>query len=187
MLPPFRSTRPPSRPTAPSARRIYSALRASVVRCCSGLPRRSPADIFDARLCLENSFPNSTPVLSFAWKQALVRRRVGRVKWMGVLNPPRAPPCESLPHRRFEVAAASHPFCVDENPRLTACTAWIACLRCKPTSRASYSIIFGVVQRIPTAILFAFSYTASFSVHRVTGTRLSLGTRSHNRSPLDRN
>ncbi|KAJ7723593.1 hypothetical protein B0H14DRAFT_3519888 [Mycena olivaceomarginata] len=66
----------------------------------------------------------------------------------------------------------------------------IACLRCKPTLRASYSIFFGVVQRgihksLPTAILAALSHTASFSVHRVVSvTRLSLGTRSHNRLPL---
>ncbi|KAJ7351204.1 hypothetical protein DFH08DRAFT_957539 [Mycena albidolilacea] len=64
----------------------------------------------------------------------------------------------------------------------------IACLRCDPTSRALFSIFFfGVVQSgihesVPTAIL------ASFSVHGVVpAIRLSLGTRSHNKLPLNRN
>ncbi|KAJ7842380.1 hypothetical protein B0H14DRAFT_1030042 [Mycena olivaceomarginata] len=63
-----------------------------------------------------------------------------------------------------------------------------ACARCEPTSRAPFSIIFfGVVQSgihesLPTAILAAFSHTPSFLVHGVVpATRLSPGTRSHNR------
>ncbi|KAJ7817029.1 hypothetical protein B0H14DRAFT_3148381 [Mycena olivaceomarginata] len=69
----------------------------------------------------------------------------------------------------------------------------IACPRCEPTFRVSFAIIFGVVQSgihqsVPTAILAAFSHTPSFSVHGVVpATRLSLGTRSHNRSPLNCN
>ncbi|KAJ7833231.1 hypothetical protein B0H14DRAFT_3871688 [Mycena olivaceomarginata] len=51
------------------------------------------------------------------------------------------------------------------------------------SSRAEY-----MHESVPPAILAAFSHTASFSVHSVAPvTRLSLGTRSHNRSPLNRN
>ncbi|KAJ7351239.1 hypothetical protein DFH08DRAFT_957566 [Mycena albidolilacea] len=82
----------------------------------------------------------------------------------------------------------------DENPRLTACTAWDSLPALRTQSRASFSIIFfGVVQSgihesVPTAILAVFSHTPSFSVHRVVpATRLSLGTRSHNRPPFNCN
>ncbi|KAJ7351199.1 hypothetical protein DFH08DRAFT_1078336 [Mycena albidolilacea] len=56
-------------------------------------------------------------------------------------------------------------------------------------TRSAFSIIFfGVVQSIPTAILAAFSHTPSFSVHGVVpAIRLSLGTRSHNKPPFNRN
>ncbi|KAJ7860666.1 hypothetical protein B0H14DRAFT_3863671 [Mycena olivaceomarginata] len=61
MLPPFRSTRPPSRPTAPSARRIYSALRAAVLSQLHSSPL----------ICLE----------------AGPREKAGGgVKWMGVFE-----------------------------------------------------------------------------------------------------
>ncbi|KAJ7804322.1 hypothetical protein B0H14DRAFT_3883504 [Mycena olivaceomarginata] len=119
----------------------------------------------------------------------------GGVKWVGW--PPTRPPCASLPHRRFEVL--QRPFSRSLRGRRESSSHCVvrlgtACPRCEPTSRASYSIIFfGVVQSgihesVPTAILAAFSHNPSFSVHGVVpATRLSLDTRSHNKSPLNRN
>ncbi|KAJ7932186.1 hypothetical protein B0H13DRAFT_1857316 [Mycena leptocephala] len=82
---------------------------------------------------------------------------------------------------------APHPFCVDENPRLTVCTR-IAYLRCEPTLRASYSIhFFGVFhnrihESVSTTIHTASSHTGAFSIHGVVPvTRLSLDTHSNNR------
>ncbi|KAJ7759822.1 hypothetical protein B0H14DRAFT_3511290 [Mycena olivaceomarginata] len=107
--------------------------------------------------------------------------------------------CVSLPHRRFEVL--QRPFSRSLRGRLVT-----PVLRRRESSahcvyglglpaRAAnphrehrlLSSIFdgdlsGVHGSVPTAILAAFSHTPSFSVHGVVlATRLSLGTRSHNR------
>ncbi|KAJ7272200.1 hypothetical protein C8J57DRAFT_1599241 [Mycena rebaudengoi] len=125
----------------------------------------------------------------FAWKPSsyTAEKAGGRAKWVGVFEFPMRPSCAFLPPRRFEVLkhpfsrsprttastySQPHPFCVDENPRLAACTAW-DCLLALRTHIASTS---GIHESTPTAI------NTAFSIHGVVpATRLSLITRSHNR------
>ncbi|KAJ7812215.1 hypothetical protein B0H14DRAFT_3879749 [Mycena olivaceomarginata] len=107
---------------------------------------------------------------------------------------PRRTPLRRRPPTRLASRCCSAPSRAlsvdDENPRLTACTAW-DCLPALRTHIASIVsiIFFGVVQSgihesVPTAILAAFSHNPSFSVHGVVpATRLSLDTRSHNDRP----
>ncbi|KAJ7812992.1 hypothetical protein B0H14DRAFT_1449585 [Mycena olivaceomarginata] len=118
----------------------------------------------------------------------------GGVKWVDLMPsrarcvcpfPAVASRCCSAPSRTLSV--------YDENPRLTVCTAW----DCLPALRTHIaSIVFHHLlwcrpernTRERTAILAAFSHTLSFPVHGVIpATRLSLGTRSHNRPPFNRN
>ncbi|KAJ7239063.1 hypothetical protein C8J57DRAFT_1528340 [Mycena rebaudengoi] len=133
--------------------------------------------------------------LVLVWKQALVLHCLEGGWRSEVFGFPHA---HSLPSRRFEVlqrpfscspGTASaysqlHPFCVDENPRLTACTR-TAYQHCEPTLRESYSILLSVFhsgsrERIyhhPHRVL-SYRHVLN-SWHRAT--RLSLDTRSHNR------
>ncbi|KAJ7351209.1 hypothetical protein DFH08DRAFT_1078342 [Mycena albidolilacea] len=185
MLPPFQSTHPPSRPTAPSARRIYLALRGAVFRRCRG-----DQDSHVARSTRDPARYASKAALPILLQSS---RLLGS----------RPSPCtteKTAPHAPA-VCVPSAPLLRGAAAPLLALSLWTtrilvslrarlgtACPRCEPASRASFSIIFfGVVQSgiyecLPTAIFAVFSHTPSFSVHCVVpATRLSLGTRSHNR------
>ncbi|KAJ7870553.1 hypothetical protein B0H13DRAFT_1896117 [Mycena leptocephala] len=113
----------------------------------------------------------------------------GGVRWMYLRSSPLLAHSSLLafPGDYCVCLFAPHPFCVDENPRLTVCTR-IAYLRCEPTLRASYSIhFFGVFhnriyESVSTTIHTASSHTGAFSIHGlVPVTRLSLDTHSNNR------
>ncbi|KAJ6592975.1 hypothetical protein B0H19DRAFT_1365228 [Mycena capillaripes] len=113
-------------------------------------------------------FPGSRPSSCTAEKAG------GGAKWVYLrcVAFPDAPAVRIPSEASFPFSAddSPHPFCVDENPRLSACAAW-DCLHALRTHIASISSIFsGVIQRgihesVPTAIHAAFSHTGSFSVH----------------------
>ncbi|KAJ7303143.1 hypothetical protein DFH08DRAFT_977213 [Mycena albidolilacea] len=122
----------------------------------------------------------------------------GGANW-AYLSPPRA--CRARPFRLFRRVAAAPSrvpwgplrlhiraaFCVDENPRLTACTC-IAYQRSEPIFRTSYvpfdshrSSLMILLRNTRERTYAAFSHTAAFSIYDIVlATRLSLDT--HRRS-----
>ncbi|KAJ7247458.1 hypothetical protein C8J57DRAFT_1240786 [Mycena rebaudengoi] len=144
--------------------RVYKETARVSARKVEPPHRTSPALLFFAA-DLACSLPGSR-LSSYTAEKA-----GGRAKWVGVFEfqSPTRPPSASLPPRRFQVL--KHPFCVDENPRLAACTAW----DCLPALRTHIASISGIHESTPTAIDTAFSVQGV-----VPATRLSLATPSHN-------
>jgi hypothetical protein len=147
-LPPFQSTRPPSPLTAASARRVYLALRGAVIRRC----RRSTG-LDPARYASKATFPIpllSSHLLGSRLSSYSTEKTGGGVKWMGVFEVRRA-----LPRAIFLGADRVLPIQPpNENPRLTACTAW----DCMPALRTH---ITSIVRTLLLSSIFPYDLVGS--------------------------